>query len=602
MSTIASCSYTFFGTIHKMVLFLFVAKEDKNMSDRLTGYPSIDKPWLRYYPQENIGMEYPNCNLYDYIWERNKNYQTNNAIEFFGNHITYKKLFEEINNLTDSFWTAGVREGDVVTFIAITSPEIIYSIYALNRLGATCSMLDPRMSDDIILSKIQKTHSRYVILLDIFAEKLNFLTKMETITLFISTFSKSMPQVVRKNENMNDSNLFGKCVLWDDLLHNRIERAKCASSVPERPALIVYTGGTTGEPKGVVLSNLNVNIVANQYERSGTEIKREHSWQTVAAPFITYTLVYSTHMPLSYGMECKIVIYDPKSIAEQTATIEYTHVAGNPLMWESVIRSEIAKNADFSHLIDPTTGADYMSPQLEMEINSFLSQHGCKWKMCQGYGLTEVASAASKNLSNEVNKIGSVGIPFIDMTISAFDPESQQELKYGETGEICISGPSVMLGYYDEKKATDEMIRIHPDGRKWLHSGDLGHVDKDGFVFIDGRLKRMFAAHNGSKIFPPYIERVIMECEFVQRCCVVGINDPNNLSGKIPYAFVVVREGFEERPDLIKKKLEYHCRKKLPEYEVPYGWSFIKNMPVTAANKVDYRVLEIQADENVNNA
>lgn len=572
------------------------------MMTEITGYPSIDKPWLRFYPQKNIGMKISQCNMYDYIRERNVEYLSNNAIEFFGNHISYKRLFDNIDDLGKAFWANGIRKGDVVSFIAITSPEIIYSIYALNRIGAVCNILDPRMNDETIISKLNITKSKHLILLDIFEEKAKVVSRIEDMTIYLLDFSLSMPSVEKAVYKMKKQISFIKtCVQWKTLLHDgKDAKPEYQNTTEDAPALIVYTGGTTGEPKGVVLSNQNVNVVAYQYERSGTEIKREHTWQTVAAPFITYTLVYSTHMPLSYGMECKIVIYDPQKIAVQTVKNKYNHVAGNPLMWESVIRSSFAQDVDFSHLIDPTTGADYMSPQLEREINEFLATRGCKWKMCQGYGLTEVASAVCKNLSNDVNKLGSVGIPFIDMIVSSFEVDSDKELTYGEKGEICISGPSVMLGYYNDKDATDEMIKTHSDGKVWLHSGDLGHIDKDGFVYIDGRIKRMFVSYNGAKIFPPFIEKVIMQNKMVQRCCVVGIKDPNNMSGKVPYAFIILKKEYKNKKAEARGLIIESCMDQLPEYEIPVDLRFIDSVPVTAANKVNYIVLEEQASAFIN--
>lgn len=327
-------------------------------------------------------------------------------------------------------------------------------------------------------------------------------------------------------------------------------------------------------------------------------MSRKHSWQTVAAPFIAYTLIMSMHLPLSYGMVCKITVYDPETIALDTVKNSYNHIMANPLVWETVIHLPEAQNKDFSYLIAPTTGADYMSPKLEKEINLFLKSRGCKWGICQGYGLTEVASGISVNILQESNKPGSVGIPFINTKVSIFDVDSGVELLYGEVGEVCISGPTVMLGYYKNKNATDEMIRTHTDGTVWLHSGDLGRMDEDGFLFIEGRIKRMFVQYNGAKVFPPIIEKVIMQNDAVEKCCVIGMNDPVHTVGKIPVANIVLQEKFRGQEKDVEEKLKFLCFQKLPDYAQPVEWTFMDSFPVTSIGKVDYRALEQMAQSS----
>ena len=568
------------------------------MSKGLTGYPSIDKPWLKYYSKEDLSRSIPQDNMFELIWKSNRDYLSNNAIDFFNKHITYKTMFEEIERLSNSFWACGVRKGDIVTIIAITTPEILYAIYALNRIGAVCSCLYPNMSDDIIKSKVQITNSKYIIVLDLFADKANVFKNDKSISVYLFSFSRSMSTMGKLAFSLKKMPKVETTVISYNQLLSLGEKTQpeYTQNNSNDIALIMYSGGTTGEPKGIVLTNRNVNAVSSQQNCSLLDLKREYTWQSVAAPFITYTLIYATHLPLSYGMECKIVMYDPKGIAKHIASNENCFVSITPMNWEILIHDKTTKNANLSKLIDPVTGADYMSPELENEINAFFHEHGSKAVMSQGYGMTEVASAVCRNYSTRLNKMGSVGIPFKETLISAFDPETNQELKYGETGEICISGPNVMLGYFNNKEATEEMIKKHSDGKMWLHSGDLGHIDEDGFVFIDGRLKRMFARHDGVKVFAPYIEKTIMQVEAVQRCCVVGAKEPNYETGKAPFAFIVLKEEYIGREAEVKGELADYCQKILPEYEVPVDFIFVSEVPVTGANKVDFKALEKQAE------
>ena len=564
-----------------------------------TGYPSIDKPWLKYYTQAEKNTPIPTENLYDYIWKSNKDFLSNNALEFFNNHITYKEFFEKTDALARSFWAAGIRKDDIVTIIAITSPEILYSIYALNRIGAVCSCLYPTMSDQIIKTKVQMTHSKHIILLDLFADKADIFKSDDSISVYLFGFSTSMSAFGKLAFSLKKlPKTTAVTIPYKQLLcMGKNANPKYVENNPNDIALIMYSGGTTGEPKGIVLSNQNANAVSSQQNCSLLDLKREYTWQSVAAPFITYTLIYATHLPLSYGMECKIVVYDLDIISKHIASNKNCFVSVTPMNWEKMIHSKAGKKANLSNLIDPVTGADYMSPELETEINDFFHSHGSKAVMSQGYGMTEVSSAVCRNYSTRLNKMGSVGIPSKDTLISAFDPDTNEELKYGETGEICISGPNVMIGYFNNNEATDEMIKKHSDGRMWLHSGDLGHIDEDGFVFIDGRLKRMFARYNGVKVFAPYIEKTIMEVDAVQRCCVVGAKEPDHPTGKAPFAFIVLKEAYLGHEDVVTSKLLDRCQKSLPEYEIPVEFRFMREVPITGANKVDFKALEKQAEE-----
>lgn len=560
----------------------------------MTGYPSIDKPWLKYYDSMTINQKLPELSMFEYIFKNNQGYYDNIALEYYGKTITYGTMFSEIETVAAGLASIGVKQGDIVSFLAITTPEVVFSIYAVNYLGAVCNMVDPRMSDEIFSNIISNTNSRYLILLDIFSYKITMSTALDHCDIIIlPTKELNSP-----SSEMKQSPITFRHITWENLLSHIPSgyKAHKAHFSANRPALIEYTGGTTGEPKGVVLSNENVNATAFQYARTRIDNKRGQSWQTVAAPFITYALIFSLHTPLSLGMIGKIVIYDPKMIAIQTVQTEYNHINANPLMWENFIHLPEAQSRDFSHLIAPITGADYMSPKLETEINAFLKAHGCKWKICQGYGLTETL-AGSINQGEDCTRLGSVGIPFVDTTISIFDSDMHDELKYGETGEVCIAGPSVMLGYFNNKPATDDIIKKHKDGIYWLHTGDLGHMDNDGFLYIDGRMKRMFVYYNGAKVFPPIVEKVVMQSKFVASCVVVGKQDPCHAVGQVPVAFVILQPDCTNDVDNVIGELNILCKNKLPEYECPVEWNFTNSFPRTSVGKVDYRALEIESNK-----
>ncbi|MCM1467830.1 MAG: acyl--CoA ligase [Alistipes sp.] len=302
-----------------------------------------------------------------------------------------------------------------------------------------------------------------------------------------------------------------------------------------------YTGGTTGESKGVMLTNENVNSVIEQLAYSGYSLKRGETWLSVAFPFIAYSLICSQHMPLSLGITANLCFsLDINKVEKQLLKSKCNHMANTPSMWEQLAKSRRLSGNDLSFIIAPTVGADSLEIQKEEEINCFLEKNNCKYKICKGYGMTEVGSAIAATPNNDVNKLGSVGIPLSMTTVGIFDVGTDTELSYGMQGEICIQEPSVMAGYYDNNEAAKDILREHSDGQVWLHSGDLGHMDEEGFLFIDGRIKRMIIDCTGFKIFAPVVESVILEVPYVEKCCVVGAKDTINNVGQIPVAFIVI--------------------------------------------------------------
>lgn len=296
-------------------------------------------------------------------------------------------------------------------------------------------------------------------------------------------------------------------------------------------------------------------------------------------------------------MICCIELYEPKAVAQAIVKNKYNHVAVTPIVWESMIKDSLSQKKDFSFLVAPTSGADYMSPKFEKEINDFFAKHNCIWKICQGYGMTEVGSAVATCLSNDYNKSCSVGIPFPKTIISTFDVDSGKELPIGEVGEICIYGPSVMLGYYKNPEATNMVIKQHEDGTKWMHTGDLGRIDEDGNLFITGRIKRMITRYDGFKVFPAAVEEKILTHPEVEKCSVVGRKDPCSEGGQLPVAFLVMKNKDAAHGEKMVLEVKTLCEKSLPEYSQPVQF-FVKDaLPLTPTGKIDYRALEEEAQK-----
>ena len=361
------------------------------------------------------------------------------------------------------------------------------------------------------------------------------------------------------------------------------------------PCVIVHTGGTTGIPKGVMLSDDNMNAAAFQAIIAGFDFKREHNWLNIMPPFIAYGVGNGLHLPLVVGMEVILIpSFNPEEFADLLNKYHPNHMVGVPSHYGNIIRNKKMQNQDLSYIIAPTVGGDAMDISLEIETNEFLKQHNCSYPACKGYGMSEVAAGVCVCLSNSVNKIGSVGVPFSHTTMAAFDLETGKELPYNQEGEICITGPNTMVGYYNNEAETNNVIKQHDDGLMWVHSGDVGYIDEDGFVFIKDRIKRVIIRHDGFKVFPSLIEKTVDTNDNVVSNCAVGIADTSYSQGKLPIVFAVLKDGCNA--DVVKKELFELCQKELPEYVQPVDFVFIDKMPLTPIGKVDYRALEKEAE------
>lgn len=602
--------------------------------EKMTGKPSIDKPWLKYYDEEVLNKKLPEKTIYEYITENNKKYPNRIALNYFGKKITYGQLLKDIDQTARAFRAYGIREGDIVTICMPTIPETIYVYYALSKIGAIANMVDPRTSKEGIENYINEAKSKMLIMIDVAADKARDAKKKTTIEKIITVSpTDSLPLGIMLKKASKDINSIyedkkeaakskhekepkKKDIILDyfnDIKKNESSFSKSGECIPwskffksgkkenyepypnyekDKPLLIVHTGGTTGPSKGVVLSNFSVNAASFQCKNAGYDFKREHSWLNIMPPFIAYGIGNGLHLPLSCGMEVILIPqFDPNKFDELLLENKPNHMVGVPSHYGNIIHSKKLKNEDLSYVIAPTVGGDKMDENLEKETNEFLREHNCEYKVVKGYGMTEVNAAVAACTSNETNKIGSVGIPFPNTTISIFDPKTGEELGYNEKGEVCITGPNTMLGYFNNDEETNKILRKHEDGNVWVHSGDIGYMDADGNLYIVDRLKRMIIRPDGFKIFPSLIEDVVVKHPSVQSCKAVGLRDFSFSQGKLPKVHVVLNET-DRNPEAIENEILMLCEEQLPEYYWPCEIEFNESLPLTPIGKIDYLKLE----------
>ena len=575
-----------------------MSNSNNTAEKKLIGSPSIDKPWLKYYSEEAINAPLPKCTIYGYLWENNKDNLDNVALLYFGKKITFRKLFENINQVAGAFLTIGVQPDDIVTICAVSIPETIYSFYGLNKIGAISNMVDPRTSVEGIKHYIEEVNSKVVMCIDaVFTKIMEAIKGTSVERVIVLDPADSLPHPKKliykifKSPKLTASGLRQD---WKNFIHN--ENKVAVDSVDYKRnqcCIIVHTGGTTGVTKGVMLTNDNFNCSAFQMSHYNLGLKRGRSWLNIMPPFIAYGLGNSVHNPLSCGMKVILIPqFDPQKFDELLLKYKPNHMVGVPSHYNNIINSKRLKNRDLSFIIAPIVGGDNLDTDYENTINDFFRKHNAGCSVIKGYGMTET-SAGVCICSTDCNKIGSVGIPCSHITISSFDLNSGEELGFNQDGEICSTGPHTMLAYYNAPNETKGIIKIHDDGLAWVHSGDIGHIDEDGFVFIKGRIKRMIIRHDGFKVFPPLIESVVKKHSKIKLCCVVGVADQTYAQGQLPVVFF---ETSDINTKNLKQELADLCKKELPEYAQPVDYICVDKLPLTLIGKIDFVALEKMAE------
>ena len=572
-------------------------RTEQNRTEReLTGFPSIDKPWLKYYSEEAIQTSLPQKTLYGYLYENNRNHMESIALNYFGNRITYQKFFEHIKETADAFATAGIKQGDMVTILSLLTPETIYCIYALNYIGAVANMGYLSLSEDEIVQMVEKTNSKAIIVLDVATEKvIHVQERLTSGMMIILPVESSMPWLMKSILKLKKKKLpnDGNRVLTYPSFVKEYAGQKQAAEVQweeDQPAVLVYTSGTTGEPKGVVLTNDNINAVAFQYRYSGLKFKTGETILAFMPPFLAIGFCLNVHMPLTLGLE-EILGPNPDSdvITKLYKKNKPNHFVAAPTNILQIIDAMQGKS--MSHCITLAGGGESMTPQQEEMVNTYLAEHGSDAKYITGYGMTEFAATVTTGLNN-VYQENTLGIPLCKTIVKIVDTETGKELPYGEVGELCFHTPSQMKEYYQNPKETGETIRQHEDGMKWIHTGDLGWVDQEGFVHFKGRMKRIYMTQGEDgtlyKVFPARTEMVLMELGNVKKCAVMVRMEGKLVKEQI--AYLVLDKKVEK--ENVLKTVRTHCRKMLPSHSVPGKYIILDEIPLTQSGKTDYRALE----------
>ena len=566
---------------------------------------SSSAPWLKYYGEVPHHLQYPQKTIFQMVKAAADKYPKLPAYEFMDKKTSFAEFIRRIEEVARAFTALGIKKGDRVTICMPNCPQALCSFYALNRIGAVSNMIHPLSAAGEIKFFLSFSHSRAVLTLDQFYEKVSgVLPELdEPCTLIVAKIQDELFPWLAVGYSLTAGRKYpappknGAYLWWNEFL-----RAGQRQNPPLPPddgraddgASILYSGGTTGTTKGILLSNMNFNALGLQtIAASGFSPINGMKMLSVMPVFHGFGLGIGIHTALIGGACCILVPrFTVKTYAELLIKKQPNIIPGVPTLFEALLRAENLENADLSCLRGVFCGGDSLSIELKKKVDDFLHAHGATVQIRQGYGLTECVTASCLT-PKDYNRVGSIGVPFPDTYYKIVKTGTTEELDPNFEGEICVSGPSVMLRYVDNPEETDATLRRHDDGRIWLHSGDLGKMDEDGFVYFSQRIKRMIVT-SGYNVYPGQLENIIDGHEKVLISCVIGVKDPYKMQ-KVK-AFVVLRPGFQPSEQTKKEILDY-CSGRIAKYAMPYDIEFRTELPKTLVGKVAYRVLEEEEAE-----
>lgn len=458
----------------------------------LTGYPSIDKPWLKYYSEEALGIEVPSCTVFQNVYENNKDFLEDIAIEFFCNKITYGAMFQSIDKAAKAFVNFGVKKGDIVNFVTSSTPEIIIAILALGKIGTVANMINVTFTEEQIISRVNDTEANLIIVMEQLYFKIeNIIEKLCVKKMIIVSVMDSMPVVTRmlvKKKLKANISYSDTVITWKVFIKTFGDSVIQTENIYRKgqPFVMVYSSGTTGASKGIVLSHDSINATLSHYISPDFPYERGDKFLQMIPIWFSTGIVVSCLMPLCMGIT---VILEPNFSAESfcydVRKYKPTMTLVATSLWLSFIKDKKIQKTDLSFLQYPITGGEQLLQRVENNINAFLAQRNCKAKILQGWGMCELGGTVASN-SITHRKSGSTGFPIKGVTVAAFDMETNQELKYNRRGELRVISPARMKYYYKKKEATDEFFYIDDEGRAWGCTGDMVMLMKvEMYLYLD---------------------------------------------------------------------------------------------------------------------
>ena len=553
--------------------------------------------WYKYYRKDEREVETPDMSLYQYLYNSNLNRMNNIAINYFDNKISYKNFFIQIDICAKALKSQGIRKKDVVSICMPNTPEAVIMFYAVSKIGAISNMIHPLSAEEEIKKSIVDTKRVMLITVNFNYKKLkNIIDETELYKVILSSPRDSMPFAMGlgyffledRKVKLPKSN--EKFIFWKDFYNKGkdYDTNIIVDTYKDDPAVILHSGGTSGRPKSIVISNGAINVVPNQAHIALPDINDTDSMLGILPMFHCFGLVECVHYPLSTGLELILVPrFDAGRFDKLLRKYRPTFIAGVPTLFEALLKNKHMDDIDLSNVKYVVSGGDSLNAERNKRVNDFLKSHGSTRGIVQGYGMTETSGGCIFSTTNSYT-LGSVGIPLPSNDLRIVDVDTHNEVDVGKVGEIQISGPSVMLGYLDDEIETNRVLEKDDKGKIWVHTGDLGYINENGCLFFVQRLKRLIIS-SGYNVYPSHIEEVLNKNKYVLNSCVVGIPHPYKV--QVPKAYIVLKSDFHDSFK-IRSEIKEYLEKNLAKYMIPKEFVFRESLPKTMIGKVDYKKLE----------
>jgi long-chain acyl-CoA synthetase len=570
---------------------------DTEMEMNCMGDKTVKTPWIKQMGEVPAHLEYPEGSMYDVIKAVADRQPDNIAFDFMGRSTTYRRMVSEIERCAKSLKTIGVRAGDRVTIALPNCPQAIFMFYAVNLVGGVANMIHPLSAEKEIEFYLNESESVTVVTLDQFYNKFEAIRQnTKIVNVVIARIRDELSRPVKAGYMLTEGRKIAPIpddapvIRWHDFM--RLGRSCFWNYKVERkaddPAVILYSGGTTGTTKGILLTNGNFNALGCQVVAANPMFRPGDKMLAAMPLFHGFGLGVCIHTMLEQGGRCILVPrFTAKSYAKLITRYRCNFIAGVPTLYEALLRLPSMDGADLSCLKGVFSGGDSLSIELKKKFDKFLYDHKATIQIREGYGTTETVTACCLTPPH-MAKEGSIGLPFPDTYIKIVRPGTDEELPYGEEGEILLAGPTVMKEYIRHPDETAQTLRRHDDGLTWVYTGDLGTMDEEGFIYFRGRAKRMIVS-SGYNVYPGQLENILDAHPKVQMSCVIGIPDPYRMQAV--KAFLMLKPGVPATDETREEILAY-CRKNIAKYAMPKEVEFREELPKTLVGKVAYRKLE----------
>ena len=559
---------------------------------------NVKTPWISHLGGVPAHLEYFQGSMYDKVASISENYPDYIEYDFMGSKTRYKDFIRKVDECARALAAIGVKEGESVTICMPNAPQAVIMFYAVNKIGAIANMVHPLSGEKEIEFCLKESASVVCLTLDQFYGKFeNIRNNIPLRSLILTSIKDALSPIKKKGYYLAEGRKIKKVpanaeiVWWEKFLRDgaRYHGPFHAVRKSEDPAVILYSGGTTGTMKGILLSNMNFNALSQQIIATNPMFKPGDKMLAVMPIFHGFGLGVCIHSMLASGGRCLLIPrFNPESYAKLLKKHKPNFIAGVPTLYEALLRIKSLDRVDLSCLKGVFSGGDSLSIELKKRFDAFLANHNASIPVREGYGTTECVTASCLTPSH-MAKDGSIGLPFPDTFYKIVKPGTEEEVPYGEEGEICLAGPTVMMEYINNPEETANTLRRHKDGLTWVHTGDLGMMDDEGFIYFRQRIKRMIVT-SGYNVYPSRIENILDAHELVHMSCVIGVPDPYKIQ-KVA-AFVVLKPDVKVSEDEARKILLEYCSKHVAKYAMPAYIEFRDMLLKTLVGKVAYRVLE----------